>query len=490
VHLSEQPLSLVELSETQREQAMARFAVLRPHLELGVPLPRAAREAGVTRRTAQRWLARYRADGLAGLARLARKDLGRRQVAAEVVECIEGLFLQKPRPSVAAVRRRLLKVAAGRRWTVPSYSSIYQIIRRLDPGMVTLAHEGHAAYRDQFELIYRHRAERPNAMWQVDHTQLDLKILDSSGRAARPWLTTVIDDHSRAIAGYTAFVDAPSSLQTALALRQAIWRKTDSQWPVCGIPDVIYVDHGSDFTSRHLEQVAADLRFEIIFSTVARPQGRGKIERLFQTINTELLLELPGYLVGSRCVTPPRLSLSELDRALGEHLVGIYNTREHGEIGLAPQTAWLGAGWLPRMPESLEELDLLLLTVAKSRTVHRDGIHFQGLRYLAPTLAAYVGESVTLRYDPRDLGEVRVFHRNRFVCRAVSDACAGEALTLKDIQAARLARRRALRDQIRERVVPVSEFLPKNRDRQPSLSESSTPARAVPRLRLYREDLK
>jgi len=56
---------LTGLSSGQREQAMARFAVLRPHLEDGVPLARAAGEAGVAARTAQRWLARYRACGLA-----------------------------------------------------------------------------------------------------------------------------------------------------------------------------------------------------------------------------------------------------------------------------------------------------------------------------------------------------------------------------------------------------------------------------------------
>ena len=49
--------------------------------------------------------------------------------------------------------------------------------------------------------------------------------------------------------GYATFIGAPSALQTALALRQAIWRKTDLAWPVCGIPDALYVDHGSDFTS-------------------------------------------------------------------------------------------------------------------------------------------------------------------------------------------------------------------------------------------------
>ena len=65
------------------------------------------------------------------------------------------------------------------------------------------------------------------------------------------------------------------------------------------------------------------------------------------------------------------------------------------------------------MPDSLEQLDLLLLTVAKARKVHPDGIHFLGLRYLDPTLAAFVGETVTVRYDPRDVAEIRVFQGGR-----------------------------------------------------------------------------
>jgi putative transposase len=35
-------------------------------------------------------------------------------------------------------------------------------------------------------------------------------------------------------------------LNTSLALRQAIWRKADPDWPVCGIPDTHYVDHGTE----------------------------------------------------------------------------------------------------------------------------------------------------------------------------------------------------------------------------------------------------
>src|SRR3546814_16174217 len=101
--------------------------------------------------------------------------------------------------------------------------------------MLTLAHEGAAAFRDKFELVHRHRAEHPNAIWQADHTQLDILILDAGGRPVRPWLTTVLDDHSRVIAGYMVFLGAPSALNTSLALRQAIWLKAAPPWPVCGI---------------------------------------------------------------------------------------------------------------------------------------------------------------------------------------------------------------------------------------------------------------
>jgi putative transposase len=481
--------TLAELTADQREEAVARFAVLKPCLDDGLSLTQAASDAGVAVRTARRWLAKYRAKGMLGLARSARSDTGQRKLAVEVVGLIEGLALRKPQPSVAAIHRRVAAVAHGRGWQPPSYGSVYTIIRRLDPAMVTLAQEGQAAFRDHFELVYRRRAECPNAVWQADHTELDILILDANGTTVRPWLTTVIDDHSRAVAGYRVFLGAPSALQTSLALRQAIWRKQDPAWPVCGIPDALYVDHGSDFTSHHLDQVAADLHFRLIYSAVGRPQGRGKVERLFGTLNTELLPELPGHLVHGKPATSPRLSLPELDAAMGAFLIGAYHVRAHSETGMPPHTAWLGNGWLPRMPDSLESLDLLLVMVAKARVVHRDGIHFQGLRYLDPTLAAYVGEPVTIRYDPRDLAEIRVFHRNRFLCRAISPEYAGKAITFKDIQTARAAHRQALRAQINERIARVADFLPDySRDTSPPSVATQPQRSSTPPLRTYLED--
>jgi putative transposase len=55
---------------------------------------------------------------------------------------------------------------------------------------------------------------------------------------------------------------------------------------------------------------------------------------------------------------------------------------------VAPRARWEAADFVPRLPETPEQLDLLLLTVAKPRRVHQDGIHFEVFRCLDITLAA------------------------------------------------------------------------------------------------------
>ena len=326
--------------------------------------------------------------------------------------------------------------------------------------------------------MFRRRAEHPNQTWQSDHTELDILIVGADGKPDRPWLTTVMDDYSRAICGYMVFTGAPSAMNTALALRQAIWRKTDPAWAMCGIPDILHVDHGSDFISHHLERTAIALHIRIIHSTVGRPQGRGKIERFFRTINTELLAALPGHLGRGSRAPHPVLDLAGLDRAISD-FIGTYNDRPHSELRMSPRDAWVADGWLPRMPESLEELDGLLLTVPKNRVVQRDGIHFQGQRYLSPTLASFVGHTITIRYDPRDISEIRVYDRDIFVCTAIDEAHPNLRLSLRDIETARRARRKQLRRAINDRIPTVAA---REEPRTPE------PTKRRPRLRTYEED--
>ena len=476
------------LSEPQRQRAMERFRLLQPALEEGVPLAEVARAQAIPYRTAKRWMQQYRHEGLAGLVRHPRPDRGQRRLPERLVQLIEGLALRRPPPSVASVHRQVADVALEQGWPVPSYARVYDIVRQLDPGLVVLAHEGAKAYKEAFDLLYRHEASAPNEIWQADHTPLDLWVLDERGNPARPWLCVILDDFSRAVAGYSLSLHAPSALQTALALRQAIWHKADPHWRVCGIPGVFYTDHGADFTSRHMEQVAADIEMRLIFSEKGEPRGRGKIERFFETINQLFLCALPGYTPPGTARATPTLSLPELDVRLQRFLVETYHHRLHGETGAAPLARWEAGGFLPRLPDSLEQLDLLLLTVPKPRQVHQDGIHLHGLRYIDLTLAAYVGEDVVVRYDPRDMAEIRVFHQEQFLCRAVCQELAAQSVSLKDIIRARTERRRQLRAGLSERAALVEALIAAHQPPSdlpapgPSAAEAAAPA---PKLKRY-----
>ncbi|GAB5717299.1 hypothetical protein JMUB7478_26990 [Staphylococcus aureus] len=133
-----------------------------------------------------------------------------------------------------------------------------------------------------------------------------------------------------------------------------------------------------------MEQVAIDLKINLMFSKVGVPRGRGKIERFFQTVNQTFL----------------------------------------------------------------EQLDLLLLEIPKSRKVHSDGIHFQGFRYSNTNLEAYVGEYVLIRYNPNDMAEIRVFYRDEFLCTAICPEIADYSIDIKDIQHARSQRRKHLKQNI------------------------------------------
>ena len=160
------------------------------------------------------------------------------------------------------------------------------------------------------------------------------------------------------------------------------------------------------------------------------------------------------------------MTLTELDRRFREFLRG-YHARPHGETKIPPQERWQHGGFVPRMAESLEQLDLLLLTVAKARKIQADGVRFQGMRYIDPTLAAYVGESVMLRYDPRDMAEVRLFHQGQVsLPRDLSRARRADRRAAR-YRRARDQRRRDLRETLRDRRKTVEALLDLRRGSQP-----------------------
>jgi putative transposase len=462
------------------QTATARFRLLQPHLEDDIPLSRLAAEAGVSERTLRRWLAAHRSKGITGLERTRRSDAGaRRHLDPDLEAMIRALATRRPRTTITAIHRKAAAEAEARSIAGPSYAVVADVAREVRAARIAVATDA-AAYRDRHELVHRRDANAPNEMWQADHTMLDVLILDARGDPVRPWLTVVMDDHSRAVMGYMLTADAPSAANTALALHQAIWRKADPAWPVCGIPEALYVDNGSDFVSEQIEQACIALKVRLVHSRPGRPRGRGKVERLFRTVNEMFLPDMPGHLIKGRPLSAPAIDLLELTMRFERFLQEVYHRRLHGTTGEAPVARWQAGGFLPALPESRAALDMLLLRVPRPRKVARDGIRFMGRRYVEPTLAAFVGEQVDVLYDPRDLAEVHVHHEGTFVCRALCP----EHVDAPSLAQIRGARRRA-KEELKQSV--ATDEARHARDDPPA----AEPARSEPRfggLKLYAAD--
>jgi len=481
------------MGKSHTKSALDKFEVIRPHLEESIPLSKIAKNQTITLRTLKRWIKNYRENGLKGLERKENANKGKRKtINQKLVELTEALILKKPPISLAAIHRKIIKVAQHKGFAEPSYKAIWLTAKQINPALVLLAHEGSKAYEQEYDLLYRRESATSNEIWQADHTPLDIVLLDENGISRKPWLTIIIDDYSRAIAGYYISFDTPTSVHVALALRQAIWRKSNPKWQICGIPNILYSDNGSDFKSKHIRQVAIDLRIQLKNSIPDKPRGRGKVERFFLTITQLLLMNLSGY-------TPPRttfpkatLTLEQFTPLFEQFLLDNYHQRVHSTTGVPPMERWIGKGFLPQQPDSLELLDLLLLTVVRPRKVRRDGIHFQNFAYIEPTLAAYVGESVTIRYDPRDLAEIRVYHNNAFVCRAICQELAGRTISLKEIIKARKRRKKELRKTITERKSLLDSILESSSTKapldlpKPQENKLKTPKKR--KLKLYKNE--
>ena len=89
------------------------------------------------------------------------------------------------------------------------------------------------------------------------------------------------------------------------------------------------------------EQVSADLKIQLIFSTPGVPRGHGRIERFFATVAQMFLCDLLGY-------APPKhatrgkatLTINQLESLLRSFFVDVYNRRAHSETKVAPAERW------------------------------------------------------------------------------------------------------------------------------------------------------
>ncbi len=180
---------------------------------------------------------------------------------------------------------------------------------------------------------------------EIDHTPLKIVVGTEAGPLGQPWLTVLVDYHSRMIVGFCIGFEPPSYAVIMEALRHAILPKSyvreqfpsiTNDWPCFGIPSKLVCDRGTDLTSKDLENAAFQLGIELDFTPPRTPNFKGTVESFFDTLNDQLLSSLPGRTFRSwerrADYNPdegPLLPYATLVEIIHLHLIDVHSQQRH-----------------------------------------------------------------------------------------------------------------------------------------------------------------
>lgn len=382
------------------------------------------------------------------LARISARGNRTRKISAGVIEVMnevidaEVLNASQPNISVAWGMARNLCIERG--LPPPSDKTFRAEIRRRKEEAIVLARQGRRASYGISEFQWhidqstpRH-GERPFEVGHIDHTELDVELVDSRTGAnlGRPWLTILLDAFTRLILAFFISFDPPSYRSCMAVIRNAVRRHGR-------IPRTIVVDQGSDFESLYFEALLARLECH----KKSRPAAKGRfgsvIERFFGVNNQTFIHNLAGNsqaLQRPRSMSPshdPRIlavwTLPALTDAFEGFADTVYANLRHPALGTSPKVAMARGLALTGTREHVlipytEDFNRLCMpTTPAGKAVVRTGrgIKIKGIYYWHPIFREprVVRTKVPLVYDPFDVSRAYALANGEWaLCRSEHQA--------------------------------------------------------------------
>lgn len=225
----------------------------------------------VSRKTAYKWLSRYRLGGLSSLDNRSKEPTHQpNKISTEMEERIVRLHQENPYWGPRKLRDYLLHVQNSS--ALPSHTTFARVLKRQNCHVITSNKSNPATLR--FER------EQPNDLWQMDFKGSFMT------EDKRCYPLTILDDCSRFSISLTACDNETSDVVKGHLVR--IFNEF-------GLPNQINVDNGnpwgaSDLTSYTSLQIwLMKLGIKITHSAPFHPQTNGKDERFHRTLKLEVL---------------------------------------------------------------------------------------------------------------------------------------------------------------------------------------------------------
>lgn len=362
------PLAPGELKQWLRETASRLYE-----------LPGSQRKT-VSERTLERYLEAYRKGGWDALKPKKRQTAGRTKLAPHLLE--KAIALRKERPARSV--EQIIFLLEQSELALPGQIAESTLARHLRRAGASRRSMMEAAPTSTFR---RFEAEDILELLQADFKHfIYLPDPRNPKKKRKTILLAILDDYSRYVVHAQIYWDEKLP-RLEDSLKKAILRH--------GIPETFYCDNGSAFSAHHLARICGRLGMRLTHSKPYRPQGRGKIERMFQFVDSSFRPELQALVDRGELTT-----LEEVNGALRSWLDGYYHERVHGSTKMSPRERF-EASTKPRKRLSLLELNELFLWEEERTPDKTACIHLAGNTYEVDSSLAR--KRICVRYDPFDL---------------------------------------------------------------------------------------
>jgi transposase InsO family protein len=310
-----------------------------------------------TWRTIQTWYSRYKKDGITSMKPKPRSDKGypRKVEPEKLLEAIEQVlpsFHGKHHNKTAIYRACIERGLLRREEVAPNtFSRMVNQYNLLKPQNKT---------EDKRRLAFA--KAHANEMWQAD-TMIGPYVKNGAGHTQTK-LIAFIDDASRVCCHGEFFLseNADTLIKT---LKSALYKR--------GVPEAMYVDNGSIYTSKEITQICTRLGCLLCHAPVRDGAAKGKVERFFRTVRQDFLSRLLDL-----------SSLDALNRAFIAWVEDDYNARRHSVLRMRPIDRFgLDLSRIRFLPPN--EANDELFFVEENRTVLKDNtFSFKRIRFEAP----------------------------------------------------------------------------------------------------------
>ena len=316
--------------------------------------------------TIRKWLYRYLKTGLPGLEGKTRSDKGKHDIPETISSEMVALRSEHPRWTLARLIRQLAQEGLwnGRK---PSRSALYRFAK------------AHNLQRDSH--IYPDEVTRPFAfdhfgqLWVADF--LHGPRLYHGRKKKKTYLHVILDDSSRFIVAGRFYLT--ESVEPLIYDFMGAVRRF-------GLPQRFYTDNGAAYASRHLKILCARNAVDLVHTPPYRPQGRGKVERLFRTVRDQFLCD--------RFKT-----LDEVNKAF-TRWISRYHQTLHSSLKCSPLQKRLQTRSVCRELAPSVDIEALFRMERRCRVYNDSTIRFKKTTYEVPDCLP--GSRVTIYYMPWD----------------------------------------------------------------------------------------